>query len=450
MRKSHKKQLPLCQPTPVHSKADEMEKISQILDKNISIYERALQDITVATKNIGAQGMTAEQVVRAAIIKQMEGCSYEELAFRICDSITYRKFCKVGIGKTFSKSTLHKNIKAITSETWEAINRCLVEYAAQEEIEKGRKVRIDCTVVESNIHAPYDSELLWDSVRVLTRILDEARNELGLDFKYMNHSRRSKRCRLAIMNAKKKKHRDKKYKELIRLTENTVAYAKSALSALYSFNILSVEKEALSRSIREELEHYLPIIEKVIDQASRRVINGEKVSASEKIVSIFEDHTDIIKKDRRETFYGHKICLTGGASNLIIDCQILKGNPSDSTLTEEMLKRQRDIYGRSPLKVALDGGFASHENLDIAKSLGIKDVCFSKGRGLEVEDMCRSDYVFKVLRKFRAGIESGISWLKRAFGLTRCLWKGFESFKSYVWSSIVSANLLTMARRQLA
>jgi IS5 family transposase len=138
------------------------------------------------------------------------------------------------------------------------------------------------------------------------------------------------------------------------------------------------------------------------------------------------------------------------ASNLILDCRILSGNPADSTLTREMLERQEQLYGRPPLKVALDGGFASHENLETAKQQGITDVCFAKGRGLEEEDMCRSSYVYKALRKFRAGIESGISWLKRSFGLNRCVWKGLESFKSYVWASIVSANLLTLARYKLA
>jgi IS5 family transposase len=114
-----------------------------------------------------------------------------------------------------------------------------------------------------------------------------------------------------------------------------------------------------------------------------------------------------------------------------------------------MLDRHDQIYGRYPLKVALDGGFASKNNLDSAKGKGIKDVCFAKKRGLKEEDMCRSHWVYKRLRNFRAGIESGISWLKRSFGLTRCTWKSHRSFKSYVWASIVSANLLTLARKQM-
>ncbi len=198
------------------------------------------------------------------------------------------------------------------------------------------------------------------------------------------------------------------------------------------------------------IRRYARLGEQVINQTERRVIKGEKVPASEKIVSIFETHTDIIIKDRRDTYYGHKVCLTGGKSNLILDCVIVKGNPADTDLTEMMLDRQNDIYLRYPLKVAFDGGFASKENLAIAKAKDIKDVCFAKKRGLEEEDMCRSHYVYNRLRRFRAGIEAGISWLKRTFGFGRCNWKGFESFKKYVRATIVAANLLTIARKQMA
>ena len=202
-----------------------------------------------------------------------------------------------------------------------------------------------------------------------------------------------------------------------------------------------------AKELAEELKEIIRLTYKVIDQTTRRVIYDESVPACEKIVSIFEPHTDIIVKDRRETFYGHKVCLTGGPSNLITDCLILDGNPADSSLTVEMFERHKEIYGHYPLKVALDGGFASKTNLDIAKGNGIKDVCFAKKRGLEEEEMCRSTWVYKRLRRFRAGIESGISWLKRCFGFARCMWKSLPSFHSYVWASVVSANLLTLARR---
>lgn len=451
MRRICKKQLPLPEEAPVHPKVQELEKISTLLDQNSSIYDLVAQDLGIASHSTGAEGMSAEQVVRAAIIKQTGGYSYEELAFHLADSRAYRNFCRLGFGRAYAKSTLNVNIKAITADTWEAINRTLLGYAGANGMENGRKSRIDCTVVETNIHTPTDSELLWDGVRVLSRILNRAKSELaGFRFPFADHTRRSKKRRLAIFNAKNDEQRKKSYKDLIKMTENTVSYAESALQAMAGYKSPTFEQRLLSIEFKQELEHYLPLVRQVICQTIRRVIHGESVPAGEKLVSIFEPHTDIIRKDRRDTYYGHKICLTGGASNLILDCQILSGNPADAMLTQAMLERQKEIFGRPPLKVALDGGFASRENLNAAKELGIRDVCFSKGRGLAEVDMCRSPYVYKALRRFRAGIESGISWLKRAFGLERCLWKGSESFGSYVWASIVSANLLTMARILLA
>jgi IS5 family transposase len=451
MRKICKKQLPLPEEAPAHPKVEELAKISVILDKNSSIYTLVAQDLGIAKKATGSEGMSAEQVVKAAIIKQMEEYSYEELAFHLADSKSYRNFCLFKFGETYAKSTLNANIKAITADTWEAINRALIGYAETEDMEHGRKARIDCTVVETNIHTPTDSELLWDGVRVISRLLNRAKSELsGFQFSFMDHTRRSKRRRLAILNAKNSDQRKKEYKDLIRVAENTVGYAESAELALAGYIPPTFEQGVLSWAIKQELEHYLPLVRQIICQTTRRVIHGESVPADEKLVSLFEPHTDIIRKDRRDTYYGHKICLTGGASNLILDCQVLSGNPADATLTKTMLERQQEIFGRPPLKVALDGGFASKENLQVAKEMKIKDVCFSKGRGLAEEDMCRSSYVYKALRKFRAGIESGISRLKRAFGLGRCFWKGWASFNSYVWASIVSANLLTMARIKLA
>lgn len=453
MRKKMQKQMPLLLNCIEHPHAKELGAISEILDRNPIIYELVLQDLRGKLRSscLGAQGMTAEQVVRAAIVKQMEECSYEELAFHLVDSISYRKFCRIGIGdKGFKKSALCKNIKALSAETWEAINRVLMKDAKDKDIEKGREVRVDSTVVCANIHDPSDSSLLWDSVRVFTRILTQAKERFeSLPLQFSDHTKRAKRRMLGIMNAKDRKSRKKLYTDLLEVTHKTLRYALRASSLLEQYICADPYEMITAQRMAEQLHKYIHLTYRVVDQTERRVIHGESVPASEKIVSIFEPHTDIIVKDNRETFYGHKVCLTGGASNLILDCLILDGNPADRTLTEQIFDRQKDLYGRYPLKVALDGGFASKENLKSAKGVGIKDVCFAKKRGIDVEEMCRSQWVYKRLRRFRAGIESGISWLKRCFGFARCTWKTLRSFKSYVWASIVTANLLTLARKQL-
>jgi IS5 family transposase len=450
MRKKIKKQMPLMSAATDHPQAIELENISRILDANPTICDLAMQDLCEVSKRVrrsGARGMTADQVVRAAIVKQMFSFTYKELAFHIIDSNSLRRFMRIGIAdKGFKKSVLNKNVKALSPQTWEAINAQVVQYADDEKIEKGRQVRIDCTVVESNIHEPTDSSLLWDSVRVLTRLLHRAKQDFGLRLSFQDHSRRAKRRLLGIMNSRSKKDRKSKYADLIKVTNKSIGYAQSAIEAIDAVASISHGLIAL----RLDLNQYSQLAARVIDQTHRRVMLGENVPASDKVVSLFETHTDIIVKDRRDTFFGHKVCLTGGASNLIVDCLIVDGNPADSNLTIEMLDRQKELYGRYPLKVALDGGFASKDNLNKAKEKQIKDVCFAKKRGLKAEDMCRSQWVYNRLRRFRAGIESAISWVKRCFGMTRCTWKGLRSFKSYVWASIVSANLLTLARKQAA
>ena len=451
MRKKNQKQLPLMITGIDHPHADELQAISQILDSNPIINKWVLQDLTLdkMLTDTGAEGMTAEQVIRTAIIKQMEGYSYEELAFHLLDSICYRNFCRMGIAdKGYKKSALCNNIKAISPNTWEAINRILVAYGQDIKIEKGKESRIDCTVVSSNIHEPTDSSLLWDCVRVLTRMLDKIKDRFeDINISYTDHTKRAKRRMLGVLNAKNKKVRKKAYQDLLKISQKTASYAENAVSLLENPAFKNTSLFETAQGVADELKEILRLTQKVIDQTTRRVIHGETVPASEKIVSIFEPHTDIIKKDRRDIFYGHKVCISGGASNLITDCLILDGNPADTDLTGQMLDRHKEIYGHYPLKTALDGGFASKANLESAKGKGIKDVCFAKKRGLEEEDMCRSSWVYNRLRRFRAGIESGISWLKRCFGLSRCTWKSLRSFKSYVWASIVSANLLTLARR---
>ena len=450
MRQKRQKQMPLMNPVTDHAQSQELKIISEIIDENPTICDLVLQDLQKGrgtTHKNGANGMSADQVLRFAIVKVLFGYSYQDLEFHTVDSKILSWFCRIGFGdKGFKKSALNKNIKAISSTTWESINADFIGYAKKDKIEKGRKVRIDCTCVESNIHPPTDSALLWDCVRVLTRLMEQGRDSGVRLPEFHNHSRVAKRRMLAIHNAKRKKDRKAFYIDLLKAARKVVGYARKTIKAIDA----QARGDLYSIALSMQIEHYIHLANRVIDQSERRVLQGESVAATDKVVSIFESHADIIIKDRRDTYYGHKICLTGGASNLILDCIIPEGNPADTTLAISMLDRQKQIYGRYPLKACFDGGFASKDNLKRAKSRQIKDICFAKKRGLKETDMCRSKYVYKKLRRFRAGIESGISWLKRSLGLSRCNWKGWRSFKSYVWSSIVSANLLTIARAKTA
>lgn len=422
-----------------------------LLDRLPGAVARVRNDLTgkgVSTV-LGREGMPAEQVLRALLVKQMTGFSYEELAFHLADSASYRTFCRMGMcDRPPKKSTLQRNIKAVTPETLEAINRGIVKLAAEDGIDDGRKVRTDCTVVAAAIHDPSDSSLLWDCVRVLARIVHRAQDFVTVSF--TDHCRRAKRRALGIQHAPTKAKRLPLYRDLLVCADNTVRAAERASERLEAFRGGDVFDEAVAQELARELRSFVGLAQRVIDQTRRRVLKGESVPAQEKVVSIFEPHVDIIIKDRREVLYGHKICLSAGASGLVTDVVVHEGNPCDSTLALEMIRRQTELYGRPPRQVSFDGGFASRANLEAIKALGVKDVAFSKGRGLGVTEMVKSTWVYRKLRNFRAGVEGVISFLKRALGLGRCTWRSAASFAAYTWASVLAANLLVVARHKLA
>jgi IS5 family transposase len=153
------------------------------------------------------------------------------------------------------------------------------------------------------------------------------------------------------------------------------------------------------QDLARKLERAIRILDIVIDQTERRVFKNEKVPASEKIVSFFEDHTDIIVKGRRDTEYGHKVFLTGGVSTMILGCLIVRGNPADTDQYQPLLEQHKKWYGEMPRQVASDGGFASKDNLAFAKGNGVKDAAFAKKRGLTVLDMAKSGWVYKKLKE---------------------------------------------------
>lgn len=447
MRNKIQHQMSLVETGISHPHAKEMQLINELLRTYPEIARLVHRDLVSGLSNpqTGRKGlMTADQVFRVLTIKQMNGFSYELLEFHISDSRTYREFCGFGVGdKVPSAKTIQRDIKKIQPETYEAINCIIVHHAAKSGVEKGRKVRIDCTVVETNIHTPTDSSLLEDCVRVLCRLTRQAKEKCELKIRIADHSRKAKKYALQILNARNNKQRLGPYKDLLKITRKCIGYANKVIFALENNAVSDV---LAAFAFTQTLKQYIPLASQVISQTERRILHEESVPSVEKIVSIFEPHTDIIRKDRRDTLYGHKIVLTNSPSGLFTDLVIEKGNPADSTLAVKMVSRQESIYGRVPRQVVYDGAFSSNLNLSTIKEMGVKDAVFSKKRGMKISDMAKSTWVYKRLRDFRAGIEGMISYLKRCFGLNRCTWCGFTSFKSYAWASVVTANLLLLAR----
>jgi IS5 family transposase len=376
------------------------------------------------------------------LLKQIHGLSYRELEFHLQDSAAFRAFVGLGFEERPSHQALQSNVKRIQPTTWEALHRVLIGFARDEGIERGRTIRGDTTVVDGAIHEPADSGLLWDCVRVATRLMHRmARRRPSLRETFSDHTRRAKRRAYTIKFYRRRTDMVGQYRDLIRVARVVRAEADAVAERAAGMEGL--------QPLASELRALLRRMDQVLDQTQRRVIDGEKVPSGEKIVSIFETHTDIIVKDNRETRYGHKVCLTGGKSSLVLDCVIEEGNPADSTLVERTLARHIDLFGEAPRQAAFDGGFASKENIETAKTLGVEDIAFHRKSGLEITEMARSAWVFRRLRDFRSGIEGCISTLKRAFQMGRCNWRGLESFRSYVWSSVTSFNLIVLARHLL-
>lgn len=447
MKQSHTAQHSIFDFYPEHEFGQELKYISDWLDNQPNLVDWVKKDVTNMCKNnAGRTGLTAETILRCAIMMQTRQLTYEELEFALVDSLSSQTFARLDKSKPLpKKSALQSNISRISDVTWEIINRQVLKDARTEKLEKGDRLRIDSTVTDTCIHAPTDSSLLWDCVRTLIRLLEKAETLTDKKLRWVKHKLAAKRKFHKIFNTRGQKKKVPLYQELIQLTRKSLDYIENAEKIVRQapLDVMGYELWQL------ELDHYRALILKIINQTERRVLKDEKVPATEKLYSIFEDHTDIIIKGGRDIQYGHKLNLCSGKSGLILDVVIERGNPADTSRFLPMLERHHEHYGQVPRQCAADGGYACKENLEEAKKFGIKDVCFHKKKGIAVKDMAASDWIYRKLRNFRAGVEANISTLKRSWGLSRCNWKGMEHFNQYIWSSVVSYNLTLFARLSL-
>src|ERR1700675_2772845 len=425
-----------------HEIGCELKTISQWLDRQHALVSLVAGDLCRrGLRRTGRQGLPAETVLRCALLKQQRQLSYEELAFHLEDSASFRAFARLPLAWSPKKSVLQQTISAIRPETWEAANRALIASAQQEKLEKGAMVRIDSTVTAALVHEPSDSALLWDAVRLMRRLLRQAAALPGAPaMRWHDRRRMAKRCASEIAYSRGKDNRRRLYRKLIAATHATRAALLRAAQRLIGLTGIAAERW------RAQVSHYLPLITRVLTQSERRVLRGQAVPASDKLVSLFEPHTDIIVKGARDVQYGHKLNLVTGKSGLILDIVIETGNPADAERFLPMLDRHIARCGAPPRQMAADGGYASRDNLTEAKGRGVTDVAFHKKRGLAVADMTKSPWVYRKLRNFRAGIEAGISCFKRAYGGARCTWRGLDHFKAYVWSAVLAHTLVLYAR----
>lgn len=428
-----------------------LQMMDQVLAANPQIIELVHQDLTAGLSKTGAWGISAEQVLRTAIIRQWKQYSYRELADRLNDGVCLRWFTRFYSEPVPHFTSLQKVLKSIGAATWDKINDVLVEYAKARKLESGRALRTDTTVVATDIHYPTDARLLWDSIRVLTRLMIRCRQLLPeAGFGFANRTKSSKKLCYKIAMAKGPKAPKKRrqlYRRLIRTANEVFAMASCCFEQLQQWNGFDLMQ------LCDELDHYLTLSAVTIDQCERRVLNGEKVPAAEKIVSIFEEHTDIIKrgKSQSKTEFGHKVLFTTGKSGLITQYESFRGNPDDGQMLSAVLARHQHQYNRGPKALSADRRFFSADNESKARQYGVERISINKpGYRSKARRQLEKERWFKDLQRFRAGIEGIISALMRGYGLKRCVWKGWQSFQSYVGLAVVTFNLQKIAELSMS
>ena len=433
---------------------DELDEMARILEKVPGIegvYRLIIEDVNGdSNSKKGRDGLSAEQILKLGIVRKRLGLTYRRLSEATADSLSVRRFLNLGFGEKLKRSTIHANLKPIKESTWIKLNECLTAYAVKQKYEDGESIRSDTTTVETNIHYPTDASLLNDSVRVLTRAMERAKEIVGRTIEYIDHRRRSKTKLYKINNAHSNEKRHPHYLELIRVTRETVRHAEKVLEILPQQAVTDLSDMLRLKAIENELKTYIPRAKQVIDQAYRRIVNKEEVPAQEKIVSIFEEHTDIIVKGFRDVVFGHKISLTTGKSCLILGLQVLDGNPKDSTLVSGIMENHKETFDAPPKAAAFDGCFASIENRNTLKEAGVQELTFSKNRSMNLESLVSAKAIHKMLLRFRSGIEGCISFLKRIFSFDRVLDRSKKTFAAALQLGAVAYNITLLARLNIA
>jgi transposase, IS5 family len=430
--------------------------ISEFLDSQHRVIERVQRDLVRGLKHPhkGRRGMTPPQVLRSLVLMRVKNWNYRELRERIADGVTLRQFTDFYSDPVPKHNAFNSGFNRLTPETLRTINDMIIRAAVALGVEDGAKLRVDTTVVQTDIHHPTDNTLLWDVVRVVTRSVRRFAKELNLRcIKGFHNRQRSARRRMyEIQRMTTRQRHDRQietYRALIGIANEVVASAKTALDTTSNLRGKDLLAALKIDALRHEIAHYCDLGEQVIDQARRRVLDGEKVPNDEKIFSIFEPHTDLIKRGKVTTpiEFGHKVFLADSAEGLITQYEVLKGNPVDEVHVAPSLKCHRRAFHRAPQTYAADRGFYSERNVTVCERGGVKTVCIPQRGGSKTpeREAYEKSAAFKKGQKFRAGVEGRISVLFRGRGMKRCLAEGAERFELFVGAAVLANNLVIIA-----
>ena len=406
------------------------------------------------TTQTGRNSTPLEVILRMLVVKRLYGTSYEETERQVSDSLRLRQFCRVYLNAVPDDTTLIRWANLIQPKTLEKFNQRVVQLAIEKKATRGRKMRTDGTVVESHIRPPSDGRLLADSVRVLSRsvargqtILKAVKQKVLDEFEDLTQTAKGLSRRIGETLRSKKEAAlaagRQQYEKLLAMTEQSIEWAVQTKMQLQK------QSQQSAKRLAETLTHFIPLAQQVIAQATRRVLKGEQVPASEKIVSIFEEHTDIIRrgKEAKSVEYGHKIWLNEVEGGLVSHYRILDGNPSDEKQWKPSLKAHIKTFQQPPVQASADRGLSAEPNETLAHDLGVRYVVIPK-RGYCSKARLKHEHTawFVKGRHWHAGVEGRISVLKRAHGLGRCLKHGETGFQCWVGWGVIAGNLAVLGR----
>ena len=430
----------------------ELAAIDNVLDDDV-LFGMIRDDLAQRypkTLTAGRKSTPVEVILRMLAVKHLYALSYEQTEQQVADSLVLRQFCRVYLLAVPDHTTLCKWAKLIRPETLETFNERILALAIESKLTRGRKLRMDGTVAETTIHHPTDSSLLADGVRVLGRTLTRAKQILSTKTAlsketFRNRTRSAKRAARQIAHLSRRGRAQLKapYQRLMRASQATIRQAEQVLIELQT-NAAEAGHELI-----ETLQTFLPRAEQVLDQARRRVINGDSVPAAEKLVSIFEPHTDIIRrgKPNRDTEFGHKVWLGEVEGGFVSQYRVLNGNPADDAQWQPTLERHIQQFNHPPRQASADRGVHSAANEALAAKLGVKRVILPKpGRKSEARRNHERQPWFWRGRCFHAGVEGRISVIKRKYGLDRCRNRGRAGFERWVGWSVIANNLTMMGQ----
>jgi len=333
-----------------------LQGVLEFLDDQAALVERVRQDLVRGLKNphTGREGMTPSQTLRSLILMRVKNWDYRELRERVNDGYTLRAFTGFDSHRVPKHDAFNRAFNRLTPATLQAINRMVIQTAVRLGLEDGKQLRVDTTVVETDIHFPTDATLLWDTVRAVTRLVGDLHERLPRGVRGFTNRTRSARRRMQELERMTAQERhtqqEPKYRELLRITQEVLENARRIVNQTGKVKGVDVTGGLVIDQIRRQITRYCELGDRVIDQTRRRVIEGEQVRAEEKVYSIFESHTDLIKrgKVRKPVEFGHKVFLAESAQGLITDYQVLEGNPADTTQVRASLDRHQQIFDGCP------------------------------------------------------------------------------------------------------